>query len=54
MTSKPEGVGLGLALASHVAQAHHGRLSWTRDGAWTRFRLTLPVLASGKRDSAEP
>lgn len=46
VTGKREGVGLGLALARHVAQAHHGRMSWTRDGAWTRFRLILPVLPS--------
>ena len=47
VTGKPEGVGLGLALAGHVAQAHHGRMSWTRDGALTRFRLSLPAPASG-------
>ena len=41
-TGKPEGVGLGLALARHVALAHHGSVSWAREGALTRFRLTLP------------
>lgn len=46
VTGKPEGVGLGLALASHVAQAHHGRMSWTRDGTLTRFRLSLPALVA--------
>jgi signal transduction histidine kinase len=42
VTGKPEGVGLGLALARHVAQAHHGSISWAREGALTRFRLILP------------
>jgi signal transduction histidine kinase len=42
VTGKPEGVGLGLALAHRVAAEHSGRLCWTRDGARTRFRLMLP------------
>ena len=47
VTGKVEGVGLGLALAKQVTEAHHGRLSWTRDGTWTRFCLTLPVNSVG-------
>ena len=42
VTSKPEGVGLGLALAHRVAVEHGGQLAWIRDGERTRFRLTLP------------
>jgi signal transduction histidine kinase len=42
VTSKPEGVGLGLALARQVAADHGGRLSWSRSGGETRFCLALP------------
>jgi signal transduction histidine kinase len=42
VTSKPEGVGLGLALVRQVALDHAGRLSWARAGEATRFILTLP------------
>ncbi len=41
-TTKPEGVGLGLAVARQIAEAHHGQLQCQdRDGA-TSFELTLP------------
>jgi signal transduction histidine kinase len=41
VTSKPEGVGLGLSLARQVATDHDGSLAWSREGEYTRFRLTL-------------
>lgn len=48
VTGKPEGVGLGLAVAQAVAAEHGGTLSWSRHGDRTRFaiRLPLPTLAA--------
>ncbi|MCX7702094.1 MAG: HAMP domain-containing histidine kinase, partial [Gemmataceae bacterium] len=44
VTSKPEGIGLGLAFAAQVAQSHRGRISWTRTADQrTRFRIELPI-----------
>lgn len=45
-TSKPEGVGLGLALARRVATEGGGRLSWERSDGRTLFRLELPRVES--------
>jgi signal transduction histidine kinase len=46
VTSKPEGVGLGLALANQVATEHRGQLSWSREDGSTTFRLTLPSAST--------
>ena len=43
VTGKPEGIGLGLAVATAVAEAHGGTLSWSRAAGWTRFVITLPL-----------
>lgn len=43
VTTKPEGVGLGLALARQVALDYGGRLTWKREGVTTIFRLLLPI-----------
>jgi signal transduction histidine kinase len=42
-TTKPEGVGLGLAVARRVAELHGGRLDYTRRDGATCFELTLPL-----------
>ena len=46
VTGKPEGVGLGLAVARQVAEAHGGTIHWCREEGWTCFRIELPPAAS--------
>jgi signal transduction histidine kinase len=41
-TSKPEGVGLGLAVAKQIAEAHQGALRYYRRQETTCFELILP------------
>jgi signal transduction histidine kinase len=45
VTGKPEGIGLGLAVAAAVAQSHGGALDWERADGLTRFALSLPTEA---------
>jgi signal transduction histidine kinase len=43
VTGKREGVGLGLAVARQVAEAHGGSVRWSREANATCFRIELPV-----------
>jgi len=43
VTGKPEGVGLGLAVARQVAEALGGRITWGREADRTCFRIELPL-----------
>jgi signal transduction histidine kinase len=44
VTSKPEGIGLGLALARQAALDQGGTLTWKRENGDTVFSLTLPAF----------
>lgn len=48
VTGKKEGVGLGLAVARQVAQAHGGSITWSRRTEGTCFRIDIPL------ESAKP
>jgi signal transduction histidine kinase len=48
VTGKPEGVGLGLAVARQVAEAHGGCICWRREEGCTCFRIELPLAPIGK------
>lgn len=50
-TTKPEGVGLGLAVARQVAELHGGSLTFARLHGATCFELTLPVgVGMGRKE----
>lgn len=48
VTCKPDGVGLGLAIAKQVVNEHHGEIAWSRDGGVTMFHVKLPATSDTK------
>ncbi|QDU97565.1 sensor histidine kinase [Lignipirellula cremea] len=53
ITEKREGAGLGLAIARMVAEAHAGRIAFSRRLGQTEFQVTIP-LAQGPAPAAVP
>lgn len=44
VTSKPEGIGLGLAVARHAVAALGGTIDWHHDATQTVFHVVLPTI----------
>lgn len=51
VTTKPEGVGLGLAVAKRVVESYNGQLAWDRQANTTRFIAGLPLAQTSPDDS---
>jgi signal transduction histidine kinase len=45
-TTKPQGIGLGLALAKELVEAHGGSIDWQDANPGTRFVIRLPAPAA--------
>ncbi|MGB9689517.1 HAMP domain-containing sensor histidine kinase [Thermogutta sp.] len=53
VTTKPDGIGLGLLVCQTVAAQHCGTLNWSREGEWTEFVFEFPLASNGNRSSEE-
>ncbi|HEV3339197.1 MAG TPA: ATP-binding protein, partial [Pirellulales bacterium] len=49
VTRKPEGIGLGLAVARQIAQSHGGSLVYRREEDATCFELAIPKQETGAK-----
>ena len=48
LTSKADGMGMGLSIAHTIVEAHHGLISAkNRDHGGASFRITLPISNNG-------
>jgi signal transduction histidine kinase len=54
VTTKCEGVGLGLTVVNAVAHDHAGTLRWRRDGSWTVMSLVLPAVSATFQETRVP
>jgi signal transduction histidine kinase len=52
VTSKPEGIGLGLSVAKQVAEAHGGVIGWRRVADHTCFQIELPLCTPGGTETS--
>jgi signal transduction histidine kinase len=48
VTSRRDGIGLGLAVAREVAQTHGGSITWRRENDRTCFRIELPLATAAQ------
>ncbi len=54
-TKGAEGTGLGLAVTRKIIEEHGGRITvQSRAGAWTEFRIDLPVRGEDEEEEEEP
>lgn len=49
VTTKPEGIGLGLAVAKQVVETYQGRIGWTRVDGETQFNVEIPLVTKGEQ-----